>query len=153
MSVRSLSTFLSFLSVVLALSPIPNVTLPLSLPPATSPSQTPSSAPVAPTTYPFTPFPTPTQQPVPGVFPATDPSQPPPVRYTKKRPLLLHLSDLFPQVDSFLVPDFAPAWAAAYHKAKDKVQSHHVCEASFLTRFLPRSPSSRSNKKSTSRLA
>lgn len=52
--------------------------------------------------YSFTPFPTPTEQPIPGVFPSTDPKNPPPV-------------------DSPLIPDFYPAWAAAYAKAKSKI--------------------------------
>ncbi|KAG1848682.1 hypothetical protein F4604DRAFT_1935276 [Suillus subluteus] len=51
--------------------------------------------------YSFAPYPTPTLNPLPPVFPATDPLNPPSVS-----------SD--PQV----MPDFAPAWATAYQKAK-----------------------------------
>ena len=54
--------------------------------------------------YSFTPFPTPTQSAV-GVFPSTDPKNPPPVHSGLK-----------------IVPDFAPAWAAAYKKAEAKVR-------------------------------
>jgi len=54
--------------------------------------------------YSFTPFPTPTQPAIAGLFPSTNPKHPPPVE-----------SDL----DS--VPDFGPAWAAAYEKARAKV--------------------------------
>jgi beta-glucosidase len=54
--------------------------------------------------YSFSPFQTPTQSAVPGAFPSTDPKIPPPV-----------------QSDQKIVPDFAPAWAAAYKKAKAKV--------------------------------
>lgn len=86
-----------------------------SLLPASSSTATTQTFPNTPFTshYTFSPFPTPTQLPVPGVFPATDPSDPPPV-------------------DAGLIPDFAPAWAIAYAKAKSK-----VCTAFFLTmRFL-----------------
>ncbi|KAG5731649.1 putative beta-glucosidase L [Termitomyces sp. T112] len=57
----------------------------------------------------FTPFPTPSQSSVPGVFPATDPNSP-------------------PSVNSPLIPDFAPAWAAAYAKAKDKISNFTLDE-------------------------
>ncbi|KAF8346638.1 glycoside hydrolase family 3 protein [Amanita rubescens] len=72
---------------------------PLSVPTGTSSGSSSSSASSTPTTYSFTPFPTPTEQPIPGVFPAAGPQNPPPV-------------------DSSLIPDFYPAWAAAYEKAK-----------------------------------
>ncbi|KAF9468335.1 glycoside hydrolase family 3 protein [Collybia nuda] len=71
-------------------------------------SSTPSSVPVSSQSSTisgastFSPFPVPSQAPVPGVFTSTDPKSPPPV-------------------DSRIVPDFAPAWAAAYAKAKKKV--------------------------------
>jgi hypothetical protein len=55
--------------------------------------------------YSFTPFPTPAQSAVAGVFPSTDPKNPPPVHSSLK-----------------IVPDFAPAWAAAYKKAEAKVR-------------------------------
>jgi hypothetical protein len=55
--------------------------------------------------YLFHPFLTPTQSAIPGVFPSTDPKNPPPVQSDRK-----------------IVPDFAPAWAAAYKKAKAKVR-------------------------------
>jgi hypothetical protein len=53
--------------------------------------------------YTFSPFPTPKQTPVSGVFPATNPKDPP------------------APGNASVVPDFAPAWAAAYHKAKTRV--------------------------------
>jgi len=59
--------------------------------------------------YTFSPFPTPKQTPVSGVFPATDPKDPP------------------APGNASVVPDFAPAWAAAYHKAKTRV-SHLLTE-------------------------
>ncbi|KAG1742563.1 glycoside hydrolase family 3 protein [Suillus lakei] len=52
--------------------------------------------------YSFTPYPTPTLNPRPPVFPATDPLSPPAV-----------------SGDPQIVPDFAPAWASAYQKAKN----------------------------------
>ena len=55
--------------------------------------------------YSFTPFPTPAQSAVSGGFPSSDPKNPPPVH-----------SDLK------IIPDFAPAWAVAYKKAKAKVR-------------------------------
>lgn len=64
--------------------------------------------------YSFTPYPTPTLNPRPPVYPATDPLNPPDVS-----------SD--PQV----VPDFTPAWATAYQKAKNL-----VCK-SLLSRIAP----------------
>jgi beta-glucosidase len=54
--------------------------------------------------YSFTPFPTPTQSAIAGLFPSTNPKRPPPVE---------------PDLKS--VPNFGPAWAAAYEKAKAKV--------------------------------
>ncbi|KAG5645639.1 hypothetical protein DXG03_005630 [Asterophora parasitica] len=59
--------------------------------------------------YTFSPFPTPSQVPIPGVFPATDPRNPPPV-------------------NSPLIPDFAPAWAAAYARAKEKIEKFTLDE-------------------------
>src|SRR6266446_2195026 len=62
----------------------------------------PSVIPVTP--YVFEPFPSPSSEPpIPGVFPASSPKHPPPVE------------------SPALVPDFASAWARAYHKAKGKV--------------------------------
>ncbi|KIM76068.1 hypothetical protein PILCRDRAFT_657963 [Piloderma croceum F 1598] len=52
--------------------------------------------------YSFTPFPTPTQSAIAGIFPSTNPKRPP----------------VEPDLKS--VPDFGPAWAAAYEKAKAK---------------------------------
>ncbi|KAG6849373.1 hypothetical protein H0H93_008977 [Arthromyces matolae] len=57
----------------------------------------------------FSPFPTPSQSPVPNVYPKFDPSNP-------------------PSVNSPLIPDFNPAWAAAYEKAKDKVSGFTLDE-------------------------
>ncbi|KIM71494.1 glycoside hydrolase family 3 protein [Piloderma croceum F 1598] len=54
--------------------------------------------------YSFTPFPTPAQSAVSGGFPSSDPKNPPPVH-----------SDLK------IIPNFAPAWAVAYKKAKAKI--------------------------------
>ncbi|EIW75053.1 hypothetical protein CONPUDRAFT_140249 [Coniophora puteana RWD-64-598 SS2] len=59
----------------------------------------PSTLPIS--DYSFTPYPTPTLAPAPPIFPATDPLYPPPIT-----------SDLN------VVPDYAPAWAAAYAKAE-----------------------------------
>ena len=55
---------------------------------------------------PFTPYPLPTLPPNPPVYPAADPLYPPDV------------SD-----DPQIVPDFGPAWAAAYKKAKKLVSN------------------------------
>jgi hypothetical protein len=69
---------------------------------ACSPSQDHSVVPITP--YPFTPFASPSSEPpIPGVYPASSPKQTPPIE------------------SSWLVPDFAPAWMRAYHKAKAKV--------------------------------
>lgn len=54
------------------------------------------------TSYTFTPFPAPLENPIPEVFPETYPDNPP------------------PPGDS-VIPDFGPAWAAAYGKAKAMV--------------------------------
>jgi hypothetical protein len=54
--------------------------------------------------YSFTPFPTPTQSAITGLFPSTNPKRPPHVETDPKH-----------------IPDFGPAWAAAYQKAKAKV--------------------------------
>lgn len=59
--------------------------------------------------YPFTPFPTPTLAPIPPVYPETDPLNPPPVG-----------------TDYNVVPDFAPAWAAAYGKAQSMIANFTV---------------------------
>ncbi|KIJ61468.1 glycoside hydrolase family 3 protein [Hydnomerulius pinastri MD-312] len=59
--------------------------------------------------YPFTPYPTPTLPAYPPVFPATDPLNPPEVSND-------------PQV----IPDFAPAWAAAYDKAKKLIADYTI---------------------------
>ncbi|KAF8496226.1 beta-glucosidase [Russula emetica] len=62
----------------------------------------PSVIPVTP--YAFEPFPSPSSvPPISDVYPASSPKYPPPVE------------------SPALVPDFAPAWARAYHKAKTKV--------------------------------
>ncbi|TDL23295.1 glycoside hydrolase family 3 protein [Rickenella mellea] len=57
----------------------------------------------------FSPFPAPTQKPVSGVFVSSDPSSPPPV-------------------GSSVIPDFNPAWQAAYAKAKAKITSFTLDE-------------------------
>lgn len=59
--------------------------------------------------YSFTPFPTPTLAPEPPIFPATDPLYPPPV-----------------SADPVVVPDFAPAWAAAYTKAMSMISNFTI---------------------------
>jgi hypothetical protein len=56
--------------------------------------------------YSFTPYPTPSLAPHPPVFPATDPLNPPDVID-----------------DGHVVPDFAPAWATAYQKARNLVSA------------------------------
>lgn len=62
----------------------------------------PSVIPVTP--YTFEPFPSPSSvPPISGVYPASSPKHPPPVE------------------SPGIVPDFAPAWARAYDKAKTKV--------------------------------
>ncbi|KAH7904316.1 glycoside hydrolase family 3 protein [Hygrophoropsis aurantiaca] len=66
--------------------------------------------------YPFVPFPTPTLPPNPPVFPATDPLHPPDV-----------------SSDPQIVPDFAPAWAAAYTKAKNLLSSYTLEEKVNIT--------------------
>ncbi|KAG1850300.1 glycoside hydrolase superfamily [Suillus tomentosus] len=66
--------------------------------------------------YSFTPYPTPTLNPCPPVYPATDPLNPPSVS-----------SD--PQV----VPDFAPAWAAAYQKAENLISDYTIEEKVNIT--------------------
>ena len=66
-------------------------------------STSPSGYPII--TYPFVPFPSPSSEPpIPGAYPLASPSTPPPVE------------------SPALVPDFAPAWASAYEKAKAKVR-------------------------------
>ncbi|KAG2133786.1 glycoside hydrolase superfamily [Suillus bovinus] len=59
--------------------------------------------------YPFNPFPTPTLAPGPPIFPATDPLYPPPIN-----------------ADPMVVPDFAPAWAAAYTKAMSMISNFTI---------------------------
>jgi len=61
--------------------------------------------------YSFTPYPTPTLASEPPVFPATDPLCPPPV-----------------SADPVVVPNFAPAWAAAYTKATSMVCGVNVLD-------------------------
>ncbi|KAH7921176.1 glycoside hydrolase family 3 protein [Leucogyrophana mollusca] len=73
-----------------------------------------SSTPIS--SYPFTPFPTPTLPPNPPVFPATDPLSPPAVSN-----------------DPQIIPDFAPAWAAAYEKAKNLLSSYTLEEKVNIT--------------------
>lgn len=60
---------------------------------------------------PFTPYPLPTLPPNPPVYPAADPLYPPDV------------SD-----DPQIVPDFGPAWAAAYKKAKKLLSDYTIEE-------------------------
>ncbi|KAG2356919.1 glycoside hydrolase family 3 protein [Suillus spraguei] len=66
--------------------------------------------------YSFTPYPTPTLNPRPPVFPATDPLNPP-----------------YVSSDPQAVPDFAPAWAAAYQKAKDFISDYTIEEKVNIT--------------------
>ncbi|OJA09073.1 hypothetical protein AZE42_06761 [Rhizopogon vesiculosus] len=66
--------------------------------------------------YPFTPYPTPTLNPRPPVFPATDPLNPPDV-----------------SCDPQVVPDFAPAWATAYEKAKNLMSDYTLEEKVNIT--------------------
>ncbi|XP_006455624.1 hypothetical protein AGABI2DRAFT_195052 [Agaricus bisporus var. bisporus H97] len=79
--------------------------------PATAPGSTVTEPiikpPVTPTT--FTPFPTPSDEPIPGVFEVTDPRKP-------------------PAVGSPIIPDFGPAWDAAYAKARSKIASFSLEE-------------------------
>ena len=63
------------------------------------------------TSYTFNPFPAPSESPIPKVFPETYPSDPPPVGESA-------------------IPNFGPAWAAAYEKAKARVRT-------FLMPLLP----------------
>ncbi|GLB44240.1 putative glycoside hydrolase family 3 protein [Lyophyllum shimeji] len=58
----------------------------------------------------------PTQGPIPGVFPATDPKHPPSVADS-----------------TVIVPDFGPAWQAAYAKAKAKVSGFSLDELVSVT--------------------
>ncbi|KAH9988720.1 glycoside hydrolase superfamily [Russula vinacea] len=75
---------------------------------------------VFPTTpYYFAPFPSPSSEPpILGVYPASSPKHPPPVG------------------SPALVPDFAPAWARAYQKAKAKVQTWSLEEKVDITTGL-----------------
>ncbi|KAG6333169.1 hypothetical protein ID866_5915 [Astraeus odoratus] len=66
--------------------------------------------------YPFTPYPEPTLPPNPLVYPATDPSAPPGASND-------------PQV----VPDFSPAWADAYKKAKQLISDYTIEEKVNIT--------------------
>ncbi|KAG1731429.1 glycoside hydrolase family 3 protein [Suillus lakei] len=59
--------------------------------------------------YLFAPYPTPTLNPRPPVFPATDPLNPPDV-----------------SSDPHIVPDFAPAWATAYQKARNLISNYTI---------------------------
>lgn len=63
--------------------------------------------PIVPAT--FSPFPIPVESSVPGLFVNTDPSDPPPV-------------------GSRVVPNFGPAWSAAYKKAKAKIANFSLEE-------------------------
>lgn len=100
-------------STYVSTSSIPTTTS-LSTSPSTSSTPTSQASPVATETgpltlpiseYSFSPFPTPSVPAAPpSVFPTTDPLSPP-------------LVSCDPQV----VPDFAPAWAAAYDKAENMV--------------------------------
>ncbi|KAG9217670.1 hypothetical protein CCMSSC00406_0003641 [Pleurotus cornucopiae] len=62
----------------------------------------------------FSPFPTPSQAPVRGVFEVTDPSRPPPV-------------------NSPIIPDFNPAWAEAYAKARTLIANFSIEEKVNIT--------------------
>ncbi|KAI5990450.1 glycoside hydrolase superfamily [Pisolithus albus] len=95
---------------------LPVTTIPTTSLPVTTTSTTPTSVATetGPLTwsiseYPFTPFPTPTLAPIPPVFPETDPLNPPPVG-----------------TDCNVVPDFAPAWAAAYGKAQSMIANFTI---------------------------
>ncbi|KAG1747118.1 glycoside hydrolase family 3 protein [Suillus paluster] len=66
--------------------------------------------------YPFTPYPTPTLNPRPPVFPATDPLSPPDV-----------------SSDMQIVPNFGPAWATAYQKAKNLLSDYTIEEKVNIT--------------------
>ncbi|KAG2344292.1 glycoside hydrolase family 3 protein [Suillus weaverae] len=66
--------------------------------------------------YSFTPYPTPTLAPRPPVFPATDPLNPPEV-----------------SSDRHVVPDFAPAWATAYQKARNLISTYTTEEKANIT--------------------
>ncbi|KAL0952835.1 hypothetical protein HGRIS_007060 [Hohenbuehelia grisea] len=61
------------------------------------------------TQYTFSPFPTPSQESVPGVFVKADPSNP-------------------PAVNAPVVPNFGPAWATAYAKAKKLISTFSLEE-------------------------
>ncbi|KAI0041683.1 glycoside hydrolase family 3 protein [Auriscalpium vulgare] len=70
----------------------------------TGPLTEPLPTPIPISSFTFAPFPSPSAvPPVPGVYPATNPKSPPPVE------------------SPGVVPDFAPAWTAAYLKAKAKI--------------------------------
>ncbi|KAL5520254.1 hypothetical protein ACEPAG_9467 [Sanghuangporus baumii] len=62
-------------------------------------------------THTFSPFPSPTQESIPGLFPATDPLSPPDV-----------------SSESQLIPDFNPAWTAAWARARDLISGLSVEE-------------------------
>ncbi|KAF9468334.1 glycoside hydrolase family 3 protein [Collybia nuda] len=64
----------------------------------------------------FVPFPPPSQAPIPGVFPVTSPQHPPSTGDSMQ-----------------IIPDFAPAWAAAYKKAKAKIASFSLEELVSVT--------------------
>ncbi|KAJ8587371.1 glycoside hydrolase family 3 protein [Rhizopogon salebrosus TDB-379] len=66
--------------------------------------------------YTFNPYPTPTLNPRPPVFPATDPLYPPVV-----------------SCDPQVVPDFAPAWATAFEKAKSFISDYTIEEKVNIT--------------------
>ncbi|KAG1850416.1 glycoside hydrolase superfamily [Suillus subluteus] len=68
--------------------------------------------------YSFAPYPTPTLNPLPPVFPATDP-----------------LNPLSVSSDPQVMPDFAPAWATAYQKAKTLDSPLTVHFADYTTVF------------------
>ncbi|KAJ3513390.1 hypothetical protein NLJ89_g2974 [Agrocybe chaxingu] len=73
-------------------------------PPATQPIITP---PIVPST--FTPFPVPSDTPIPSIYPAIDPLRPPPV-------------------GARALPNFGPAWVAAWEKAKAKIANFTLDE-------------------------
>ncbi|KAG6908117.1 hypothetical protein DXG01_006086 [Tephrocybe rancida] len=89
--------------------PVSSVAPTTTVTPSSAPSTLATQSTVPLSSFTFSPFPTPSQGPVAGVYPATDPTSPPPV-------------------NSPLIPDFSPAWAAAYAKAKAKISNFTLDE-------------------------
>ena len=67
------------------------------------------------TSYTFEPFPTPSESSIPKVFPETYPNNPPPV-------------------GDWAIPDFGPAWSAAYDKARAMVCGFLLSPPRFLSK-------------------